>query len=56
MTPWPSEPDEMLRSNRDTVARLTRVPVAGLPFVSCAEPKPLAAAAAALPLARWLGL
>jgi dethiobiotin synthetase len=56
MTPWPAEPDEMLRSNRDTVRRLTGIPVAGLPFVAGAEPGPLAAAAASLPLARWLGL
>jgi len=56
MTPWPDEPDEMLRSNRETIERLRRIPVAGLPFVSCAQPGPLAAAGASLPLRRWLGI
>ena len=56
ITPWPPDPDEMLRSNRETIERLTRIPVAGLPFVSCAQPGPLAAAGASLPLGRWLGL
>jgi dethiobiotin synthetase len=56
MTPWPAEPDEMLRSNRETVGRLTRTPVAGLPYVAGAEPGALAAAAASLPIERWLGI
>jgi dethiobiotin synthetase len=56
MTPWPEDPDEMLRSNRETIARLTQIPVAGLPFVSCAQPGPLAAAGASVPLPHWLGI
>jgi dethiobiotin synthetase len=54
MTPWPRDPDEMLRSNRETIERLTEIPVAGLPFVSVAQPGPLAAAGASVPLRRWL--
>jgi dethiobiotin synthetase len=56
MSPWPDEPDEMVRSNRETIERLTNIPVAGLPFVSSAQPGPLAAAGASLPLRRWLGI
>lgn len=56
MTPWPERPDEMLRSNRTTIERLTKTPVAGLPFVQAAQPGPLAEAAASLPLNSWLGI
>ena len=56
MTPWPEDPDEMLRSNRETIERLTQIPVAGLPFVSVAQPGPLAAAGASMPLRDWLGV
>ena len=31
MTPWPEEPAEIERSNRETIERLSRVPVSGLP-------------------------
>src|SRR5688500_4913185 len=31
MTPWPSEPEPIERSNRDTIERLAGVPVYGLP-------------------------
>jgi dethiobiotin synthetase len=55
MTPWPAEPDAMVRSNRDTIERLTKLPVVGLPFVTSAQPEPLAAAGASVPLGRWLG-
>jgi dethiobiotin synthetase len=34
LTPWPDEPSEMERSNRDTIARLGNVEVETLPFVS----------------------
>jgi dethiobiotin synthetase len=56
MTPWPSEPDAIVRSNRDTIQRLAKLPVVGLPFVASAEPGPLAAAGASVPLQRWLGI
>jgi dethiobiotin synthetase len=56
MTPWPDEPDQMLRSNRETIERLTKVPVVGLPFIPAAQPGPLAAAGAVIPLRRWLGI
>jgi hypothetical protein len=46
----------MLRSNRETIERLTKIPVAGLPFVSSAQAGPLAVAGASLPLRRWLGI
>ena len=56
MTPWPAQPDAMVRSNRDTIERLVKIPVVGLPFVASAEPGLLAAAGASLPLKRWLGI
>ena len=34
MTPWPAEPDAIVRSNRDTIQRLAKLPVVGLPFVA----------------------
>jgi dethiobiotin synthetase len=52
MTPWPSEPSAMERSNRDTVERLGDTEVSCLP---AARPGALAGAAEALPLERWLG-
>ena len=51
MTPWPSSPSRLEESNRETVARLGGVPVAGLPECT---PASLADAAAALPLGDWL--
>jgi dethiobiotin synthetase len=51
MTPWPERPEPIERSNRQTVERLTGVPVAGLPPTT---PDGLAAAGAALPLEDWL--
>jgi dethiobiotin synthetase len=51
MTPWPSEPEPLERSNRETVARLGGVPVHGLPPT---DPDSLAAAGASLPLSDWL--
>ena len=51
MTPWPTEPSPIERSNRATVERLAGVPVTGLP--RC-DPGSLAAAGAALPLNDWL--
>jgi dethiobiotin synthetase len=51
MTPWPSEPEPIERSNRETVARLAGVPVHGLPPT---DPDSLASAGACLPLSDWL--
>jgi dethiobiotin synthetase len=51
MTPWPSEPEPIERSNRDTVERLGGVPVHGLPPT---DPDSLAAAGRSLPLDDWL--
>ncbi len=50
MTPWPAAPGPVERSNRETVAALGAVPVAGLPTVRAPEPPALAAAGAHLPL------
>jgi dethiobiotin synthetase len=51
MTPWPAQPEPIEQSNRETVERLSGVPVSGLPPTS---PLQLAAAGAALPLDSWL--
>jgi dethiobiotin synthetase len=52
MTPWPDEPASIERSNRDTVERLTGVPVSGLPLTN---PRALANAGGQLPVSDWLG-
>jgi dethiobiotin synthetase len=51
MTPWPSEPEPIERSNRDTVERLGGVAVHGLPPT---DPDSLAATGRSLPLSGWL--
>jgi dethiobiotin synthetase len=51
MTPWPSQPEPIERSNRDTIERLAGVPVHGLPPT---DPDSLAAAGQSLPLHDWL--
>ena len=51
MTPWRDDATTMERSNRETIERLGRVPVAGLPPTS---PAALADAGARLPLEDWL--
>jgi dethiobiotin synthetase len=51
MTPWPSEPTAMQRSNRDTIARLGDVTVTELPHTT---PDRLAESGASLPLDDWL--
>jgi dethiobiotin synthetase len=56
LTPWPERPGTIERSNLVTIARRGAVEVATLGFVANAEPGTLAAAAAGLPLERWLGL
>ena len=54
LTPWPSNPDEIARSNRDTIERLGRVPVSVLPELARPDQAALAAAGAELPVAAWL--
>jgi len=54
LTPWPERPDEIERSNLQTIAALGEVEVATLPQVAAADPALLATAGAALPLERWL--
>jgi dethiobiotin synthetase len=56
LTPWPQQPGVIERSNLETIARLGAVEVATLGFVASPDPGPLVAAAAGLPLDRWLEL
>jgi dethiobiotin synthetase len=56
LTPWPQDPGILERSNRETIAWLGAVEVEALPAVARGERELLAAAAAGLPLRRWLGL
>ena len=51
MTPWPDDPARIERSNRETVERLSGLPVSGLPRT---DPDGLAEAGASLPLDDWL--
>jgi len=55
MTPWPPEPGEIERSNRDTVARLGSVTVSVLPPIARADPGLLTDAARGLPIEDWIG-
>ena len=50
MTPWPEEPSHVEGSNRETVERLSGVPVAVLPL--CTR-ESVTQAAASLPIERW---
>jgi dethiobiotin synthetase len=54
ITPWPDDPPTMVRSNRDTIARLGAVEVATLPVLPDGSPASLAAGGAALPLDAWI--
>jgi dethiobiotin synthetase len=51
---WPAEPDEIERSNRTTIEELGAVEVAVFPKLEMISRSNLAAAAATLPLERWL--
>jgi dethiobiotin synthetase len=51
MTPWPDEPAEIERSNRETIERLSRVPVSCLPHT---DRERLGEAGGSLPLDDWL--
>jgi dethiobiotin synthetase len=52
MTPWPDDPDEMVRSNKDTIERFGSVQVTGL---APTTPDGLAEAGAQLPIDEWMG-
>src|SRR3954452_20364214 len=52
MTPWPDEPDRMIRSNRSTIERFGSVSVVGFPPTT---PDELASAGAKLPIDDWVG-
>ena len=56
LTPWPDEPEEIERSNRDTIARLAGVEVATLPRIPRPDAAELARAGGTLPWRDWLGL
>ena len=51
LTPWPDEPEEIHRSNMETIERFGEVPVIGLP---CTSPETLAEAGSVLPVSDWL--
>ncbi len=55
LTPWPSQPSPMERSNRETIARLGGVEVEGLPRVQTPSPSELVLAGETLPWRRWVG-
>jgi dethiobiotin synthetase len=54
LTPWPSRPSLLERSNRETIARMAGVEVEGLPRVRDPQKDALARAAEGLPWRRWL--
>lgn len=54
LTPWPSAPSELERSNRETIARLGDVEVIGLGEIASADISELARAGRQLPWQRWL--
>lgn len=51
LTPWPAEPDELVRNNRETIERLGNVPVHELAETT---PDAIGAAGAGLPVDEWL--
>ncbi len=54
LTPWPHDPSELERSNRETIARLGGIDVHALAPVDGPDPGALARAGAALPWRAWL--
>jgi dethiobiotin synthetase len=54
LTPWPTQPSVVERSNRETIARLGDVEVAALPAVPGPDLHALARAGETLPWRRWL--
>jgi dethiobiotin synthetase len=55
LTPWPSVPVELERSNREAIARLGAIDVAVLGHVEAPRVQPLAHAGASLPWREWIG-
>jgi dethiobiotin synthetase len=53
LTPWPEQPSELERSNRETIARIGEIEVAGLGHVLSPAAADLAHAGDALPWRRW---
>jgi dethiobiotin synthetase len=56
LTPWPETPAVLERSNRDTIARMGDIEVAGLGQVRSPAPADLARAGDALPWRNWLAV
>jgi dethiobiotin synthetase len=54
LTPWPADPSELARTNRDAIASMGQIEVAELPEVEGPEPAALARAGALLPWRRWI--
>lgn len=54
LTPWPAEPSELERSNRETIARLGRVEAATLPVAEKPHLAELARLGGTLPWEHWL--
>jgi dethiobiotin synthetase len=54
LTPWPSTPSAMERSNQETIARIAGVDVTGLERVEHPDVDSLAHAGERLPIADWL--
>lgn len=54
LTPWPTTPSEMERSNRETIARNGEVEVAALKEIASADIAALAGAGGGLPWRDWL--
>ncbi len=56
LTPWPEKPNEMERSNRETIARMGNIEVAALSHVRSPVVADLARAGEALPWRSWCPL
>jgi dethiobiotin synthetase len=54
LTPWPSEPSTLERSNLQTIARLGAIEVTGLPYVPHPDVAALASAGERLPWRQWV--
>jgi len=54
LTPWPAEPSELERSNRETITQLGAVEVAALGEIASADIDELTRAGDTLPWRRWL--
>jgi dethiobiotin synthetase len=54
LTPWPDEPGEIERSNKETIARLGAIDVRVLELIDSPDPRSLASAGASLPWRDWI--